>query len=157
MGFLYSTLVPWRDWFCSLRRWNSDVKLSKRLALLDIQGLPLHAWNHESVAKIGKLWGEAVKTELEGESRIRKIAATAGLLTEKEEWIRETIEVSIGEDIFKVRVMEKTWDNLELGEIIESVHNSESEFLSDEDGSGWAESEEVEECGAEGRSLGTNG
>ena len=63
--FLEGAVNSWKDWFRSLYRWNADCLSKNRIALLEIQGFLIHVWNKLSFEKIGKRWGEVVKTELE--------------------------------------------------------------------------------------------
>ena len=89
------------------------------------------------MARIGGRWGEVIKTEMEGEMGLRKAFGLVGVLTSKEEWICDTAVILIDNLQFKVRVMERIWDKLEIGEILESEVESESEFRSDAESRGW--------------------
>ncbi|KAJ9557832.1 hypothetical protein OSB04_012446 [Centaurea solstitialis] len=135
--FLSSASAVWKDWFSSLMRWSVDCHPNKRLALLDIHGIPLHAWNEESLHKIGKLWGEVVSSDLEGARGINKSVAQVYVLTERIDWIIDSAAVLIGETKFGIRVVERPWDGWEVGEIMSSEGNSIKNNLSD-DASSWA-------------------
>ena len=63
--FLEEAEETWRDWFSLLSSWSSQVIPTNRIAVLDIQGLPIHVWNQDSAYRIGQLWGEVLKLELD--------------------------------------------------------------------------------------------
>ncbi|KAJ9553154.1 hypothetical protein OSB04_017199 [Centaurea solstitialis] len=144
-NFLKGAGETWRDWFKSIEKWKPDFHPAKRLAMLVLQGIPLQLWNRDSVVSIGKLWGEVVHTEMESDKGLRKNSCLVGVPTKKEDWILDCLQIRVGDHSFKVRVSEKLWEDLDLGEIIVSGNNSESDFFSDEDSSDWRE-EENKEC-----------
>ena len=87
LEFLENAKMSWSIWFSSLTHWKAGRQQEKRLAWLEIFGLPLHVWNLDWVAKIGRIWGEVVRSEIEGDNGIRKIAGRVTILTENMDWI----------------------------------------------------------------------
>ncbi|KAI3757544.1 hypothetical protein L6452_05084 [Arctium lappa] len=56
-----------------------------------------------------------------------------GIITNNEKWIMETISIKVEDKIFKVGVMEKVWEDLDLGEDIDDKSSSSEEFLEEEE------------------------
>ncbi|KVI05360.1 Reverse transcriptase zinc-binding domain-containing protein [Cynara cardunculus var. scolymus] len=111
-----------------MRRWNTKFRSVNRITRLEIQGLPIQVWNSDSLCKVGGLWGKVVNYELLGDLGFRRTHGFVDVLTESLDWIRDTVKVIIGRSHYKIRVIEKSWDGLELGEIMEA--GSEASFLS---------------------------
>lgn len=124
--FLEGGNSAWKDWFSSLEFWNRKLLPKKRIALIELQGIPLHVWNKDSLVKIGNRWGEVVNSVLEGDNQFRKSAGHVYVLSDRCDWIMETVDVRIEEHIFRIRAVERFWDNWETGEIINSESESES-------------------------------
>ena len=89
--FLTNVKETWKDWFSSLNSWDACKLPTKRTALLEIHGLPIHVWNRESFIEIGSLWGDVVYSEDDDANGIRKTSGHVGILTTKEEWILKTV------------------------------------------------------------------
>ncbi|KAJ9561162.1 LOW QUALITY PROTEIN: hypothetical protein OSB04_006322 [Centaurea solstitialis] len=141
--FLEGAANSWRDWFCSLHPWRPDFVPVKRIALLEIQGLPLHVWHKDYFGKVGQLWGDVVRTEVEGSGGRKKTGSFAYVLTDTKDWIMEVVEVSVGDMSFSVRVMERAWDSWEEGEIIDSDADSASRKPTDDGSSSWEGMDDV--------------
>ncbi|KAJ9547331.1 hypothetical protein OSB04_019874 [Centaurea solstitialis] len=126
LDFLHGAVDYWKDWFVSLSHWGEGLRVPKRLAILEVQGLPLHVWSSDSLVLIGSRWGKVVKTELEGGKGLRKVAGFLWVLTDRAEWITE--------------------DMLELGEIIKpaSASSSFSDDCGDVEGCFWKDCEDEE-------------
>ncbi|KAJ9567980.1 hypothetical protein OSB04_003946 [Centaurea solstitialis] len=138
-AFLEGAEYSWKDWFSSLTKWKSNFAQKRRIALLEILGIPLHVWNKESLSKIGSSWGEVLASELEGDKGFKKTSGFIHVLTDRFDWITEVVEVLIGGSYFRIRVVERYWDHWELGEILNSGSESCSVNSSDEESS-WGSS-----------------
>ncbi|KAJ9547472.1 hypothetical protein OSB04_020015 [Centaurea solstitialis] len=142
IAFLEGAELVWKDWFASLRWWTKSFYPPKRLAVLEIQGLPVHVWNCRSFEKVGLKWGDIVKREEEELEGARKVSGRVVVLTIYVECICDTVTVLIDGLYFKVRVIERVWDMPELGEILDSVVDSESKSQSEAESRGWVPSED---------------
>nr|GEU46190.1 hypothetical protein [Tanacetum cinerariifolium] len=45
-------------WFSSLKPWHDDFSIEERLIWLEIEGVPLRAWEKDTFSSIAKKWGE---------------------------------------------------------------------------------------------------
>ncbi|KAJ9535114.1 hypothetical protein OSB04_un001810 [Centaurea solstitialis] len=116
--FLSGASQVWKDWFSSLNRWSVAHLPAKRTALLDVYGIPVHVWNKDSLLKMGQIWGDVVNVEFEGASGLRKSVGQVYVLTEKKDWIIDSAVAIIEEARFHIRVIERSWDSWEMGEIL---------------------------------------
>ncbi|KAJ9564378.1 hypothetical protein OSB04_000344 [Centaurea solstitialis] len=137
LDFLVGAASSWKDWFSSIDWWCADRIPGKRIASLDIQGLPLHVSKKESLEAIGKIWGEVVKSPCVGERGLCKDGGLVYVLTSKKEWIIDVVEAKVGDHLFKIRVVERAWDCWEPGEIMESVPSSASGSRFEDGDSTW--------------------
>ncbi|PWA67710.1 hypothetical protein CTI12_AA315420 [Artemisia annua] len=48
------------SWFSSLKLWHNDFVLHERLVWLEIEGVPVRAWNDDTFKSICKKWGEVM-------------------------------------------------------------------------------------------------
>ncbi|KAJ9562376.1 hypothetical protein OSB04_007536 [Centaurea solstitialis] len=144
LDFLNEAGQVWKDWFTTLSEWSVECHPAKRLALLEIQGIPLHARNEDSLIRIGRLWGDVIKVDLDGEHRFNKSISHVHIRTEKDAWIVDSVEAMVEDRRFGVRAVERPWDGWELGEIISTDRDSSNGKYSDE-ASLWGGSVE-EEC-----------
>ncbi|KAI3678389.1 hypothetical protein L6452_37679 [Arctium lappa] len=131
IDFMNNAESSWKVWFSSMSRWNQEVAINKRLALLDIYGLPIHTWYPEVFSEISKIWGEVVMMRING---INTEFGCLGIITNKEVWIMETISIKVEDQNFKVRVMEKVLEHLDLGENRYDKSSSLEEVLEKEIG-----------------------
>ncbi|KAJ9556592.1 hypothetical protein OSB04_011206 [Centaurea solstitialis] len=136
IDFLERAGAVWKDWVISLRRWSIECPPSSRIALLDIHGIPLQAWNVESLITIGKLWGDVVNSNLEGARGCNKSASQVFVLTKKMDWIMDTVEALIDNVKYSIRVIERVWDGWESGEIMYSDRETINRNCRD-DASSW--------------------
>ncbi|GJW41704.1 RNA-directed DNA polymerase, eukaryota [Tanacetum coccineum] len=51
------------SWFQTLQEVAQDFVSEERIAWIDIEGVPLHAWSFETFFRIGKKWGEMLNIE----------------------------------------------------------------------------------------------
>jgi hypothetical protein len=48
------------SWFSSLKPWYNEFVVTERLVWLEIEGVPLRAWNNDTFTSIGSKWGEVL-------------------------------------------------------------------------------------------------
>ncbi|KAJ9556366.1 hypothetical protein OSB04_010980 [Centaurea solstitialis] len=108
--FLSGASQVWKDWFSSLNRWSVAHLPAKRIALLDVYGIPF-----------------------EGASGLRKSVGQVYVLTEKKDWIIDSAVAIIEEARFHIRVMERSWDSWEMGEILSTDAGSLNSKISGDD------------------------
>ncbi|KAI3728416.1 hypothetical protein L6452_17052 [Arctium lappa] len=107
MVFLSDAESSWKMWFSSMSRWNKDVAINSRLAMLVIQGLPIHVWCSKVFSEIGRMWGEVVLTEEYSNNGISKVYGRVGIITKKMEWIKEIIRIKVDGKIFREETREE--------------------------------------------------
>ncbi|GJQ94657.1 RNA-directed DNA polymerase, eukaryota [Tanacetum coccineum] len=113
------------SWFQILQEVNQDFVSDERIAWVDIEGVPLHAWSSETFSRIGKKWGEMLNIEdTSAKSFSRKRVC---ILTKNPVSILESFKIIAKGKVFMVRAKELfTWcPNIEV--------NKEPLYTSDDD------------------------
>ncbi|GJY44702.1 reverse transcriptase domain, reverse transcriptase zinc-binding domain protein [Tanacetum coccineum] len=91
-------------WFSSLKAWHDDFVVEERLIWLEIEGVPLHAWTHETFNQICRKWGEMLfMDDSDGCNRLSKrlcIKSSHAFL------VYATIMVSVKDVIYAILVRE---------------------------------------------------
>ncbi|GKD95451.1 hypothetical protein Tco_1375288 [Tanacetum coccineum] len=59
------------SWFSLLKPWHDDFVVKDRLIWLELEGVPLLAWNNDTFKKIGSRWGEGVSYAI----RVRELCS----------------------------------------------------------------------------------
>ncbi|GKC15182.1 reverse transcriptase domain, reverse transcriptase zinc-binding domain protein [Tanacetum coccineum] len=47
-------------WFSTLKLWHDDFVVDERLIWIDVEGIPIRAWNNGTFSKICERWGEVI-------------------------------------------------------------------------------------------------
>ncbi|KAK8683644.1 hypothetical protein V6N13_039698 [Hibiscus sabdariffa] len=107
--FLLLEELDWsylKEIFYSVKPWSEKTSYTERATWLEIRGLPIHCWNHASFKKIAELWGsfEALGTNADHSLDCEKV--TVLITTKLLNKVEETIEMEIGEEIFRISVWE---------------------------------------------------
>ncbi|KAL4573568.1 hypothetical protein LXL04_020378 [Taraxacum kok-saghyz] len=53
-----------KSWFKSLKIWEDNFKIDKRIAWVNVEGIPIKYWSLEVLVQIARDWGEVVITDL---------------------------------------------------------------------------------------------
>ncbi|GJT08560.1 RNA-directed DNA polymerase, eukaryota [Tanacetum coccineum] len=113
-----------------LQEVNQDFVSDERIAWVDIEGVPLHAWFSETFSRIGKKWGEMLNIEdTSAKSFSRKRVC---ILTKNPVSILESFKIIAKGKVFMVRAKELfTWcPNIEVNK--ESLYNSDDDSVQSE-------------------------
>ncbi|PWA49836.1 hypothetical protein CTI12_AA434350 [Artemisia annua] len=95
-----------KSYFKSLSPWNTCYRITERVTWIAISGLPPHMWYPEPYTSIAKLWGDILLPEDCSSRQFDRSTRKVCILTKHTNLILETIQVSIGNEIFPIRVME---------------------------------------------------
>ncbi|GKB05354.1 putative RNA-directed DNA polymerase, eukaryota, reverse transcriptase zinc-binding domain protein [Tanacetum coccineum] len=91
-------------WFSSLKPWHDDFVVDERLIWLEIEGVPLRAWEKDTFNSIARKWGELLfMDDSDGCNRLSKrvcIKSSHALL------VFATIMVSVNDVNYAIRVRE---------------------------------------------------
>ncbi|PWA92161.1 RNA-directed DNA polymerase, eukaryota, Reverse transcriptase zinc-binding domain protein [Artemisia annua] len=49
-----------KSWFSTLKLWHNDFVMEERLIWLEIEGVPIRAWNNDTFTQICRKWGEVL-------------------------------------------------------------------------------------------------
>ncbi|KAK8652479.1 hypothetical protein V6N13_126511 [Hibiscus sabdariffa] len=108
---LYTMLedVNWsylKEIFLEVHPWTEKARYDARATWLELFGLPLHCWNHETIKRLAELWGSF---EALGENANKVIdceSISVLITTSHVRRIEENVEIEVGDDIYVVRVRE---------------------------------------------------
>ncbi|GJX11050.1 RNA-directed DNA polymerase, eukaryota, reverse transcriptase zinc-binding domain protein [Tanacetum coccineum] len=91
-------------WFSSLKPWHDDFSVEERLIWLEIEGVPLRAWEKDTFSSIARKWGELLfMDDSDACNRLSKricIKSSHALL------VFATIMVSVNDVTYAIRVRE---------------------------------------------------
>ncbi|GJU12205.1 RNA-directed DNA polymerase, eukaryota [Tanacetum coccineum] len=92
------------SWFQTLQEVAQDIFSEERIAWIDIEGVPLHAWSFETFFRIGKKWGEMLNikdTSVASFGRKRVC-----ILTKNPVSILESFKIIVKGKVFMIRAKE---------------------------------------------------
>lgn len=92
------------SWFTSLCNAQSDFVSRERIAWVDIEGVPLHAWSRATFEKIGSKWGEVMDLEECNDDLFARKRIC--IKTKQEVNILETFKIIVKRKVFVVRAKE---------------------------------------------------
>jgi hypothetical protein len=99
-----------RSHFKSIKPWNYETRISDRVAWITIAGLPPQFWHTETFNDIARHYGNILIPE---ECCLRQFNLSCGkvcILTNKTNFINETLHIPYNNEIFHVRVLEVEGD-----------------------------------------------
>ncbi|GJZ91854.1 RNA-directed DNA polymerase, eukaryota [Tanacetum coccineum] len=115
------------SWFSRLCNAQSDFVSRERIAWVDIEGVPLHAWSHPTFNKIGSRWGEVMDLEeCKDDCFARKRIC---IKTKQEDNILEKFKIIIKGNFFVLRAKELFVWSLMFKDITDIVYCSDDESI----------------------------
>ncbi|GJX74901.1 RNA-directed DNA polymerase, eukaryota [Tanacetum coccineum] len=96
------------SWFQTLQEVAQDFVSEERIAWIDIEGVPLHAWSFETFFRIGKKWGEMLNIEDTSVASFGR--KRVYILTKNPVSILESFKIIVKGKVFMIRAKELfTW------------------------------------------------
>ncbi|GJS41595.1 RNA-directed DNA polymerase, eukaryota [Tanacetum coccineum] len=96
------------SWFQTLQEVAQDFVSEERIAWIDIEGVPLHAWSFETFFRIGKKWGEMLNIEDTSVASFGRKRVC--ILTKNPVSILESFKIIVKGKVFMIRAKELfTW------------------------------------------------
>ncbi|KAL4384633.1 hypothetical protein GQ457_15G028830 [Hibiscus cannabinus] len=107
-GFLKEHEAALNKWFKNVKKWSEELSVCNRRACawVSCQGIPIHAWNEETIGNIASLWGDLISVDERTVKPSSFYRAYFQILTNYSDPINETIELNVASKVFKVRVCE---------------------------------------------------
>ncbi|KAK8571187.1 hypothetical protein V6N13_025742 [Hibiscus sabdariffa] len=105
-GFLREHEAALKKWFKNVKKWSEELSDCNRRAWVSCQGIPIHAWNEETIENIASLWGDLISVDERTVKPSSFYRAYFQILTNYSDHINETIELNVASKVFKVRVCE---------------------------------------------------
>ncbi|KAK8633865.1 hypothetical protein V6N13_014700 [Hibiscus sabdariffa] len=96
-----------KEIFLEIKPWAEKARYVERATWVELHGLPLHCWNHETIKK--KVTGQWGKFEALGENANMKLdceRVSVLIGTSYEKKIEETVELEVGDEVYMVRASE---------------------------------------------------
>ncbi|KAK8609253.1 hypothetical protein V6N13_025559 [Hibiscus sabdariffa] len=92
--------------FYEVQLWFENASYGERATWIELFGLQLHSWNHETIRKVAELWGifEALGENANLTKDCEMVSAL--ISTSYERKIEEIVEIEVGNVIHSVRVVE---------------------------------------------------
>ncbi|PWA48698.1 hypothetical protein CTI12_AA387830 [Artemisia annua] len=96
--------------FKSLKPWNNNTRITVRITWLTIYGLPPQLWGTESFSAIAELWGKILIPDECCHMQFNRSFGKVCILTERVDFIMESLKIPIGNELFPIRVQESDGD-----------------------------------------------
>ncbi|GKC67933.1 cytochrome P450 [Tanacetum coccineum] len=103
--------------FMSLQPWNTNFRVTNRLTWIAISRLPPQLWISNPFSRIAEHWGKVMIEEDCSKRQFNRTTGKVCILTDKLDFIRETILVPVNKETISVRVFETDED-------VDSLFNS---------------------------------
>ncbi|KAK8662186.1 hypothetical protein V6N13_091773 [Hibiscus sabdariffa] len=108
---LYTMLedVNWsylKEIFLEIKPWSEKARFVERATWVELQGLPLHCWNHETIKKVAEQWGEFEALGENANMLLDCERVSVLITTSYEKKIEETVELEVGDEVYMVRASE---------------------------------------------------
>ncbi|CAL0329827.1 unnamed protein product [Lupinus luteus] len=123
-----------KDWaselFSNIRRWTPGEVAKERLAWVKVTGVLVHAWTVFSFSLLVEKLGRFIKIDEDTLNMNRLDAGFVLILTGVDSKIDQSMEIKIGDSMFKTRIMEVellTGSNMGLSRLMEEEEDPESE------------------------------
>ncbi|GJZ22397.1 reverse transcriptase domain, reverse transcriptase zinc-binding domain protein [Tanacetum coccineum] len=92
------------SWFSSLKPWYDDFVVEERLVWLEIEGVPLRAWNNDTFNLIGSTWGEVLFCD--DSNSCNRLSKRICIKSTHSQLIFATMMVSLKKVTYAIRVRE---------------------------------------------------
>ncbi|GJS78584.1 hypothetical protein Tco_0728465 [Tanacetum coccineum] len=116
------------SWFSLLKPWHDDFVVKDRLIWLELEGVPLLAWNNDTFKKIGSRWGEEVSYAMGLESYAaddKFFRLVMGIMSKKNRWIEYHSKQHDSKDADDNGINTVDTDPFELADLIARKCNKE--------------------------------
>ncbi|KAK9287361.1 hypothetical protein L1049_015778 [Liquidambar formosana] len=118
------------QWFEEFREWNLGWEHKERLAWLNIEGVPHHAWNGANFQKIGTRFGEVIAVDKNISSKWRLDKGRVLVSTKLREGIHKEMILEVNTNSFLIVIREEVgvwFDVMKTQLKIDRVELSEKE------------------------------
>ncbi|GJR72716.1 RNA-directed DNA polymerase, eukaryota, reverse transcriptase zinc-binding domain protein [Tanacetum coccineum] len=118
------------SWFSSLKPWHDDFVMKERLIWLEIERVPLRAWENDTFAKICNKWGDVLFTD--DTDRCNRLSKRVCIKSTHNLLVFATFMVTLNNVTYSIRVRElcKEGKMLEDNEV-DSVTDSAKDCIHD--------------------------
>ncbi|KAL4342095.1 hypothetical protein GQ457_08G017320 [Hibiscus cannabinus] len=92
--------------FMEIQPWTNSFRIPDRVVWLELTGVPLHCWNHQTFKRIAEAWGVFVFL---GENALQSFGLetlSMVISTSQFEKIEAVINLEVGNELFPVRISE---------------------------------------------------
>ncbi|KAL4583525.1 hypothetical protein LXL04_008101 [Taraxacum kok-saghyz] len=130
-NYLFLARCTWSKWFRKLDCWTPEAQPMKRLASLNIVGVPPQAWLTNVFSDIGSNWGEVVLPEWCNEDSQNRERGNVTILTQNFNIINDTVDLIIENTSFKIMIVEDFKDTENIHP--KFLHNTAEHANNDEE------------------------
>ncbi|KAL4347806.1 hypothetical protein GQ457_17G004690 [Hibiscus cannabinus] len=112
-----------KEFFIEVQPWSESFRVSERVVWVELFGIPLHCWNHQTFRRIVELWGDLLAL---GENALQSLGVEKMdmlISTSQLEKIDSIIEIEVGKEIFPVRISEIPSSEGRIAEIFSNEKN----------------------------------
>ncbi|KAL4363635.1 hypothetical protein GQ457_04G018350 [Hibiscus cannabinus] len=95
-----------KEIFLEIKPWSEKARFVERATWVELQGLPLHCWNHETIKKVAEQWGEFEALGENANMLLDCERVSVLITTSYEKKIEETVELEVGDEVYMVRASE---------------------------------------------------
>ncbi|PWA56240.1 hypothetical protein CTI12_AA420630 [Artemisia annua] len=93
-----------KSWFSELKVWHADFVVKERLLWLEVEGVPLRAWNHSTFKQIASKWGDLIFVD--DADVTNRFSMRLGIKTTHAPLVFESMYVNISDVDYCIRVRE---------------------------------------------------
>ncbi|PWA98138.1 hypothetical protein CTI12_AA004310 [Artemisia annua] len=115
------------SWFTKLQHASSNFKLDERVTWIDIEGVPLCVWTHNTFVRIASKWGSLLHDEDEEAPFFHRKRLC--IKTNLEDTIFESFKIIVKGNFFWIRAKEVTGWTPDFNECDEDYTDSDNESL----------------------------
>ncbi|KAK8621153.1 hypothetical protein V6N13_067594 [Hibiscus sabdariffa] len=92
--------------FVEVHPWSSSFRIPERVVWVELVGIPLHCWNHQTFKRIAEVWGELLFLGENASMSLGVEKMTMVLSTNQWEKIETVVDIEVGSECFPVRIFE---------------------------------------------------
>nr|GEX01644.1 RNA-directed DNA polymerase, eukaryota [Tanacetum cinerariifolium] len=102
----FMSRVGVNSWFFKINHASNSFYVDERVAWIEIKGVPLYAWSHNTSSRISSTWGTLLYDEDEGAPRFHRKRLCINITIQ--EIIFDSIKIIVKRKVFWIRVKELT-------------------------------------------------
>lgn len=105
--------------------WSEKSLMRERVAWIEVAGVPLHCWNHETFRRVAALWGSLISMGDDWMNTASFEKAELLITINQPYQVEDLLLMEVGDGCFSIRIKEKGLSEMEKVEIRKNRGQSE--------------------------------